>query len=131
MSGRLWATPEYSGPAWKVWRADDIVWPCGTPGPAAYTAESQPAGPVGILRCQDTGKSAACPAASDQRKPVWYMDEETILSIIKNEAAIPICILPDSSTTQGTQKKAGRQRSRKELEQLDALLERMIRNELQ
>ena len=92
-----------SGPAGRS-GADALSGPAGTPGPAAYTAES--------LSQLDLLESCA---AKTQGNPLrvllrltsgnqFGMDEETILSISKNEAAIPICILPDSSTTQEPRK---------------------------
>lgn len=98
-------------------------------GPASYTAES--------LSQLDLLESCA---AKTQGNPLrvllrltsgnqFGMDEETILSIIKKRSSYPHLHFTGLQYYSGTQKKqAGK--IRKELERLDALLER-IRNELQ
>lgn len=117
-----------SGPAGRS-GADALSGPAGTPGPAAYTAES--------LSQLDLLESCA---AKTQGNPLrvllrltsgnqFGMDEETILSIIKKRSSYPHLHFTGLQYYSGTQKKqAGK--IRKELEHLDALLER-IRNELQ
>ena len=112
-----------SGPAGRS-GADALSGPAGTPGPAAYTAES--------LSQLDLLESCA---AKTQGNPLrvllrltsgnqFGMDEETILSIIKKRSSYPHLHFTGLQYYSGTQKKqAGK--IRKELEQLDALLERI------
>lgn len=107
----------------------EVVGAAGTPGPAAYTAESL--SQLALLE--------SC-AAKTQGNPLrvllrltsgnqFGMDEETILSIIKKQSSYPHLHFTGLQYYSGTQKKqAGK--IQKELEQLDALLTR-IRDGLQ